>query len=307
MKKYLIALAVLFPFGSSFATTTNSVDDLTKTAVDTGKNKLIDAMHKSSMPEWLQRTDIDFNLEERNVPEYEINTIQPFYQNLLNTWFWQARTAYKEQNTTINFGGGYRYLTPSENLMFGLNTFFDTALRYHHKRLGYGGEMFTRYATLRANYYEAISGKTVVSNESSVETYEKALSGYDGSIETPMPFLPWVRFTLTGYHWDGYLGGNINGGKFSFRMTPWSNLELEAGSGKDTATRWQAFLNAHWYFDKPAYIEYRISDKLFSKAVFTPTDIVKHRLEKVRRQNDIVVERGTISGSGGTFVIKRGT
>ena len=308
MKKYLVSiLTIIFPFSFGLAATQTSLDSVSKTVVNSGSSKLNDSMHKTGMPEWLQRTDIGFGLEERNKPEYEINTIQPIYQNLLNTVFWQGRVAYKGYNTTLNFGSGYRHLTPSENMMFGLNAFFDTALRYHHKRLGLGGEMFTRYATLRANYYQAISGKTIVSNESGIQTYEKALTGYDGSVETPMPFLPWVRFILTGYHWSGYLGDNINGGKFSFRMTPWSNLEIEAGSGKDNATRWQAFLTANWYLDRPAHIEYRISDQLFSKQVFTPTDITKHRLEKVRRQNDIVVERGTISASGGTFVIKRGT
>ncbi|MFA6409637.1 MAG: inverse autotransporter beta domain-containing protein [Gammaproteobacteria bacterium] len=309
MKKNIFVLLALvgLPLSLALAVTQTNLSDLTTTVVDAGSSKLNDAMHKSSMPEWLQRTDLGITLQQKNKPEFELESIQPFWKDQLRTLFWQGRVAYKGNDTTLNFGTGYRYLTQNQNWMFGGNVFVDEAMRYAHRRVGFGAEIFQKYGVLRGNYYLAITGQKNISVDSSVTTYEKALSGYDYSLETPLPYLPWMRLILTGYHWDGYLKTNINGGEASLRMDPLSNLELTLGSGKETGTGWRAFLNASWYLDRPAFIEYRMSDQLFSQTAFTAADLSKHRLEKVRRHNDVVVERGTISGSAGTFIIKRGT
>lgn len=248
-------------------------------------NKMFNATNR---PDWLTRTDITYAIQHDHTPIGGIETIQPLYQNVLSTLFWQGRAAYNSGSTTVNLGVGYRHLTENKNLMWGANLFYDENTRYLHKRLGIGGELFTPYVTLRANYYDAISGKQRVG----VNTYERALNGFDASLETPVPYVSWMRFTAQGYHWEGVHASDVNGGLLNVRMFPARQVEVDAGASYDNSQHTQAFLTLNYYFGSPAFIEYSATTP-HPTELFAAQDLENMRLQKVIRHNDIVVEKTT--------------
>jgi hypothetical protein len=170
--------------------------------------------------------------------------------------------------------------------MWGVNAFYDAICRYPHKRAGLGGEVFTPYVTLRANYYGAYTG-TQFSGEN---TYEHAASGFDAGIETPVPYLSWMRFTLKGYHWKGNYAPNVNGGLVSFRIYPARQLEVTAGYANDNSQHSQGFLNLSYYIGSPDFVQYSASTP-HPSPLFAAQDLEKIHLEKVLRANKIVVEK----------------
>lgn len=253
---------------------------------------------------WLSRTDITYAMDEDNKPVTGIETIQPLYLDAWHTVFWQGRFSYSNTSPTANLGLGYRYLNDSKNLMLGVNTFYDENTRFLHKRLGLGGEVFTPYVTVRGNYYDSLSGQMRVASD----TYERALNGYDLSVETPVPYVPWMRFTLKGYHWEGVVASDVNGGLANLRIFPATQLEIDAGIAYDNSQYRQAFLSANYYFEKPAFIESSATSvpRLASDIPFAAQNLENMRLQKVIRQNSIVVEKTNLAGTS-AIIVSRGT
>ena len=249
---------------------------------------------------WLSRTDINYTLQENHKPVGSVETIQPLYLRNSHTVFWQGRLAYSSSETTGNLGVGYRYLTDNKQLMWGINTFYDQNLTRSHKRVGLGAEAFTPYLTFRANYYDAISGNRQVGGYT-----ERALNGYDGSIETPVPYIPWTRFKAEGYHWNGVNTSDVNGEIGSFRVFPTRQIEVDLGVAHDNSQGRQAFLQLNYYFEHPAFIQYSATTSGFTNG-FAPLNLEDLRLQKVFRHNDIVVEKTSAAGTGG-ITIARGT
>lgn len=264
-------------------------------------NNYLNSQLKQSLSKWLTRTDIDYAMQQKNNPVASIETIQPLYLNDWHTVFVQGRLAYSHTSTTGNLGLGYRYLTHDKRWLWGVNTFYDQNFQYTHKRIGFGGELFNTYLTFRANYYNAFSGKRQITSS----VTQQALDGYDGSIETPVPFIPWIRFKAEGYHWDAINADNVNGSSAMFRIYPTRQLEVDVGVADDNSQGHQAFLEFDFYLDRPEFIQYSATT---SKASFSsgmaPLDVEALRLQKVIRHNDIVVEE-SINSNG--VVIARGT
>ena len=275
----------------------------TKDAVNVVKN-YSNSFINSKLANWLSRTDINYAIQTDNKPVGSIETIQPLYQNSQHTLFWQGRLAYSNVSTTGNLGLGYRHLADSDKWMWGVNTFYDENVRFLHKRIGIGGEVFTSYVTFRANYYDAISGRKQVG----VSTFERAVDGFDASLETPVPYIPWMRFNMQGYHWDGVTASNVNGGLANLRIFPTRMLEVDAGVAYDNSQHAQAFLKADLYFGDPAFIEQSASTSGKGKTAFAGQNLEDMRLEKVIRHNDIVVEKtSSSSGASGSIIVARGT
>ena len=275
----------------------------TKTALNQAKQigtSYLNNHLQHTISKWFTRTDINYAVQEDHKPVGSIETIQPLYLNTKHTAFWQGRLAYSGSETTGNIGLGYRYLTDSKRFMWGVNTFYDQNITRSHKRLGIGGEAYTPYLAFRANYYDALSGSRQVGSNT-----ERALDGYDGSIETPVPFIPWTRFKAEGYHWDGINAANVNGGIALLRVFPTRHLEVDLGVAHDNSLGRQAFLQLDYYLGAPAFIQSSATTSHFVKN-FVPLDLEDLRLQKVFRHNDIVVEKSSSTSTGG-IIIARGT
>lgn len=275
-----------------------STQDALNTAQQVGTSYLGDKLHS-----WFSRTDFTYAIQRKNKPVGGVETIQPIWMTDADTVFWQGRIAYSNVSTTANLGLGYRYLSDDKTWMMGVNTFYDENIRYLHKRAGLGAEVFTEYLTLRANYYDALSGRKPTSGNQ----FERALSGYDASIETPFPGLPWVRFVAEGYHWDGISAKNINGASGSLRTYPTKSMELDLGYSHDNSAGGMSFMKIDYYLGQPVFIEQSATMTFSSKNIIS-RKLENYRLQKVYRHNDIVVEK-TNGASGGVtgITIARGT
>lgn len=268
-----------------------------KNAIKAAKQKAEDG----DLPDWLTRTDIELTFKKDGDPSLSIETIQPIKQDELNTTFWQGRFASRDGDQTLNLGLGYRRLVRDKQWMLGANAFVDRSLKYKHQRTGLGLEAFGPYSTLRYNRYNATSDEKLISSIAGIKTIEIAQSGWDLGVETPMPYVDWANINFKHYQWDGVRQDDTEGNSLSVRMYPTDNLEIEVGAQHDNTDDTRSFANLVWYFDKPSHAP----RKGKSRQVFAARDVSEHRLEKVRRHNDIVVETHTTGSVA--ITIGRGT
>ena len=258
-------------------------------------------------PAFLKRVQLTYEGTEHQKPGYTIETVQPIYMNKHSTIFTQGRWNYQGTDNTINLGLGYRYLLDNQHWMWGVNSFYDMTTQARHKRFGLGGELFGQYTTLRANWYHALSGKKkVIDTDGGLDTFEQALDGYDYSLEVPIPYLPWARLDVGGFHWQGKETKSKTGmmGELSLFILP--NLEIDLGStGGDDSTR-DKYIHLSWYLMAPDHSRHNhASGGLFSSKAFSPRDLQSMRLVKVERQNNIIVET-TLNGDDDGAAVARG-
>ena len=81
----------------------------------------------SKIPEWLKRTNYSVYIENGQKPRVYFETVQPLYQSFdkVDTIFTHDRISIQEERGTYSAGIGYRRLLFDDNLMAGINTFFD--------------------------------------------------------------------------------------------------------------------------------------------------------------------------------------
>jgi len=254
------------------------------------------AADADSFPGWLRRTDFIFDFQENNKPLFSLETIQPLYENSLDTIFVQGRAAYSNDDTTLNIGAGYRRLLLDNAFMLGVNSFYDATIHNQHQRWGVGVEAFSQYGTLRGNYYNAVSGTKTANVSGGNTTTEQALDGADVSLETPVPYLPWMLFTGRAFYWDAINVKNIRGWDIGLRMYPFDDLEVEAGFADNNTKPKEAFVTFTWHFGAPDHIRHTAFDTPYSSEFMTARNLEDFRLEKVRRHNDIVIEKKVTNG-----------
>ena len=262
------------------------------------------------LPEWVKRTDFTLDFQEDLKPLWSFETIQPLYRSrdtFRHTIFIQDRYAHTSVDDTINIGFGYRYFTPDENWLLGVNSFYDYAFDRRHKRYGMGAEIISKFASVHANYYEAFSSWRYYM-ETGGAVQEKALDGWDVEGKMQVPYMPWIQAAFKGYGWQGEKHNDVEGYSMSCLMNITRNIVLEFGRNDDDVGE-NNFIKVSFTIGGPRRVEYTMIDNFFMPTMFTTYDLKRKTLSKVRRHHDIVVEkvrtsRGT--GGGGVF-IGRGT
>ncbi|SMN16406.1 Adhesin-like protein [uncultured Candidatus Thioglobus sp.] len=247
----------------------------------------------------LKNTDISIQIQDDNKPLWSIETIQPIKQTKLDTYFWQGRIARDNttKDETLNLGVGYRHLTPNKDWMYGVNLFYDRSNNDKHARTGLGLEALSPDTTLRANYYNSISGVKTISDIAGIKTTQEALDGYDVSVEIPIPNAPWVSINAKHFDYDNKDNDDIKGNTYSIRTNLDSNTEFEIGSTDDNYSDRQSFAKFSFKFGADNDIATAQNGK-------TVRNLNNHRLEKVRRNHSIVVSQKK-TGSGGIAVGRR--
>lgn len=118
-----------------------------------------------------------------------------------------------------------------------------------------------------------------------------------------MPYLPWARVRGQYFVWDTLaLDDDITGYTGSIEMDLHQNLQVEFGYTDDDFN--DSYMFAQFRFipgnrQRPALL----SDHAIAERAFDLRDMREHTLDKVRRENTIIVERTT----GGTITISRGS
>lgn len=172
IKTTALSAAVTLALGLSSSASADDVADAVNNAINVGK----DALYVNA-PEWLQRTSIEIQVEENFKPTIELETVQPIMKNTKDdVTFYQINARTRDSKKSYNLGVGYR--TIADDMMYGVNAFYDYEAENKHKRSSVGVEAISNDLEARANVYNAISGK----KEVKTNEFEQALDGWDVEI-----------------------------------------------------------------------------------------------------------------------------
>jgi len=141
--------------------------------------------------------DISVDIQEKQKPSFEIQSVNKISENADGAFFNQTNIISHDGDTTINLGLGKRKLINDDTIMLGSNLFIDYQFDESHLRNGLGLEAISSVFDLRGNYYNAISGFKTTD-----EGREKALDGYDLQLNYHMYGYNNTDLFLNTFEWE---------------------------------------------------------------------------------------------------------
>jgi hypothetical protein len=244
-------------------------------------------------PDWAKRIELEWGFDAINKPTYSILTVQPLYQDKdkTNTIFMQGSqlrySLFGDYRDTTNIGIGYRRLFLDDKLLAGINAFYDHEWTFGHRRASIGGEIKLASLDINANHYMGLSGEKSVSSDLS----EEVLDGSDVEIRSQVPFMPWANIGAKRYIWKSINNeDDISGWTFSAEADVVQNISIEVGTNDDNFQDTEGFLKLRFHAARED-IPTMFSSAFWDKQMFRMRDMKAHTLDKVRRQNKIIVER----------------
>ena len=260
-----------------------AVNSAANSVVSNGINSYL---HGKNAKDWMKRTELQFYFRDNWKPVYSLETIQPLYENDLSTVFTQFRLSNSSDiGTTANLGFGWRKTNRAETAMFGGNIFYDHGFKEGHARVGFGLEYFQGVNEFRANAYLPVSGEKEIDRVNHI--FEKAISGYDVEYGVTLPKAQWAKFYVQGFAWDYKHDDDATGFRLATELQLTPNISAEMGWIKESGQVGEKYVR----------LMYNLAGRdtaLFGgKKENKPVKILmrKNRLKKVRRENDIRVER----------------
>jgi hypothetical protein len=261
---------------------------------------------KSSIPEWVKRTNFAIEVGSDIKPKYYFETIQPLWTSRDEDWvfFNQSRIAERSARPIYNVGFGLRKAV-GEDYLFGVNTFYDYQDLHKHSRGGIGFEALT-YEGLeaRVNTYLRISKKHLVGEDSATEYYEEVANGLDYEAGTPLPFMNFLKVYGGGYWYNFEHFKNKYGWKFrtEYNPLPYSRLNFEIFD--DTKRDSVGYkLEGAITLALTSFSWDDIRDDLkFSRRAISKIDVRKKMLNRVVRDFDITVIKSSKSKATGLVV-----
>lgn len=259
------------------------------------------------IPPWMKRIDLDIDLQGHEGPIYSIRTRQPLFQSLNrhHTLFTQVRWGKIYQlgqwRDTTNLGVGYRRLLHDRTILLGANAFYDRDWRKDHNRIGAGLEARWFGVDVYVNGYWGISADHSVN----ATTKEKVLDGWDAYLLLQVPYIPSMRLTGRVFQWDTRSGNNWDGWSAGLEADVTPFAQLQAGATDSDRDRLAAFvqlrINFGYYENRPVLL----SKHPFSREAWRMRDMSGYTLDRVRRQETIVLEqiRTTPGGTGGITIV----
>ena len=255
------------------------------------KNKLIHNMISSFenfITESFPRTEISVTGAEELKPQWEILTVQPLRDDGENITFFQGSLLrWDGERDTINLGLGQRKLLLNNNILVGLNTFYDHEFTVDHSRLGLGGEFITSVGEFRANNYYANSNQRLNGGNA-----EEAMSGSEYEFGTHVPYIPKLKVFVKKFKWDAGTS-NLDGETYSAQYSHGS-LTLEAGVDQFDSGEDRAFFKITLAPSKGE----TSSSKIIQDVAYRLESVEEQKLTKVRRENKILTSAFTVSFGG---------
>ena len=201
-------LRYLLPATLSLLIATNvGSQDLKKKATDKieGKitqisNQISESISSFAQENFDSMKYLDFSIEAQEYlkPTFSIMSVNEIMKLDSGTIFNQTSINTHDGDETINIGFGTRKLLNNNTVMLGANTFYDHQLTESHKRFGVGAEAISSIFDVRANYYDAISGRRT--NSESV--IERAMDGWDLRGDYHLPIEPDVNLFISAFEFN---------------------------------------------------------------------------------------------------------
>jgi adhesin/invasin len=255
------------------------------------KNKVINnviSSFENFITESFPRTEISVTGAEELKPQWEILTVQPLRDDGENITFFQGSLLrWDGDRDTINLGLGQRKLLLNNNILVGLNTFYDHEFTVDHSRLGLGGEFITSVGEFRANNYYANSNQRLNGGNA-----EEAMSGSEYEFGTHVPYIPKLKVFVKKFNWDAGTS-NLDGETYSAQYSHGS-LTLEAGVDQFDSGEDRAFFKITLAPSKGE----TSSSKIIQDVAYRLESVEEQKLTKVRRENKILTSAFTVSFGG---------
>lgn len=289
MKKVL-GLAVLSCLVATTAFAQSDDMSNRSTAGYVAGSAISNALHGDNASNWMKRTDVSVSFQKHWKPQYAIETVQPlthYDADSKSVVFTQARVSNESDlGTTANIGLGYRIMNDAKTKMYGVNAFYDHAFKEHHARVGGGLEFFQGQNEFRANLYKGVSDEREV--DTTRHIFEKVVDGYDVEYAHTFKNAEWARVYVNGYSWDFKHHDDKNGVRVGSELQVTPQISVDVGYNKYSGQSGEPY----------GKVMYRLAGS--DVALFggkhshdTMTTVESKMLDKVRRQNNIIVERYT--------------
>ncbi len=211
--------------------------------------------------------------------------------------FMQTSLGNANSRAVLNIGLGRRYLSDDESIITGFNTFIDYDPKYGHQRASIGAEFKTSALELTANSYMALtkwkSGKS--SNQ------ERALDGYDIELGGQIPYVPGAKLYVKNWKWKG-VGGNADtkGNTYSIAFSHLTdNVQIEIGRRDYDGLTEDENFGQLTYALPVGSAPSQSSKPIFSSQMFESGSMKEKMLDKVRRNNAVVIQTKFVAGVGG--------
>ena len=244
-----------------------------------------------------ENTDISIKSREKVKPEISIRTLKPILKNDAELTFFQGSFFTHDSDPaggireTLNLGLGKRILKDDENLMLGINTFYDHEFDYNHKRASVGVEIQSSILELNMNNYFAISGQ----KEGKNNVTEEALDGYDLEIGAHAPYIPTWKFFTKMFEFEVPDGDDLEGYKYSSEfLLPNSGVTLEVGKTDYSHSTDEWFVGIKYSFN-----DIDQNRKLIKNEAYERKSMKDQMEKKVRRENIIAKASGFAVKAGG--------
>ncbi len=282
----------------SGAASNESADQATAQIVGSAISKIFDNDYEDA-PEWLKRTEFEHTISNNGKPQVGVTTVQPVYNSGNNYVFNQSRLAYgNDGRTTGNVGLGYRRISEDTQKIYGANYFYDFQGPYGHQRSGVGAEIKSSAFEVNTNYYHPHTGW----RDADTIYEEHALEGYDAELGSQIPYMPFAWAFAKGYQYKSEIdkSENITGMQYTLRVRPLNNIDIEGGYDNNNEAKPSNFIQLKYRigFNEPKTITKK---SMFSSQPFEIGESMKDKIyEKIRRSNNITVERRVKGAAGPT-------
>ena len=236
-------------------------------------------------------TEVSVEVREEDNPDFEILGVRDILSKENSNLFTQFSLHNNEVNGDNryigNLGLGYRFLNSDKSMMFGVNSFYDRDIQEGHSRASLGLEAKASILDFTLNKYQKTTNMKVVNGDE-----EQTLSGLDYNISSQVPYIPWTVFNFQGYRWENEKAVQDTKGRvYSLEMALNPSLQFDLSrdvSGvngvDDTDIAKLTFVYP------PRENKPTLQDGLVANIAFEKKNMKDELKEKVRRNNNIVIE-----------------
>ena len=234
---------------------------------------------------------LDFSINTRDYlkPTFSIMSVNEIMKIESGTIFNQTSINTHDGDETINIGFGTRKLLNDNTLILGANAFYDHQFSENHQRLGAGAEAITSIFDVRANYYNALSGRKT--NDSG--TIERAMDGWDLRADYHLPIEQDVNLFVSAFEFENPESASSykeTGNKYGLDAKL-GNFVLIGGYQDDNQA------NDYWFGNISYVVNFGSEDKNnTSSNSKSLTDVSDQLYQPVKRENKIRVVKIDASG-----------
>ena len=285
---------------SDAATSTNPeqalVDNIVKKSVDKAAMSTAAAIDNSMA---YSKTDISITGIKSKKTRYAITNVKGFEpsDNSHAQTFMQSSLTNANSRTVLNLGLGRRYLSDDESVITGFNAFLDYDPKYGHQRVSIGAELKASAFEITANSYKALTkwkkGKS--------GNQERALDGHDIELGAQIPYMPAAKLYVKNWKWKGEDGaGDTKGNTYSLAFSQLINgVQVELGRRDYDGLQKDENFGQLTYTIPMGDAPTQSSKPLFSSKMFESASMKDKMLDKVRRNNAIVIQTKFSTSVGG--------